>query len=217
MCGATRARATSASPRSSTRPQCARAPESGTLISASAPGTAPCAREHRGRPTSPTWSHGRSKQALTTWTSPQAWPEGIEAIAMEGFTGLKTSTTQQMADAAPVLGPFHVARQAGHAPTSAASASSTAAWPRLPAQRPLRKARPIPRPDTDLITPSPRSKRIDTPATSLNQKSRLSAGRASGASSRAPPGPAPRAITSRTRRREACRWEESRQLDRSRS
>jgi transposase len=60
---------------------------------------------------------GRSKQAFTTWLTarPQAWREGVEVVAMDGFTGFKTATTEQLPDATAVMDPFHVVRLAGDA------------------------------------------------------------------------------------------------------
>ena len=60
---------------------------------------------------------GRSKQAFKTWLAsrPQAWREGIEVVAMDGFSGFKTATTEELPDATPVLDPFHVVRLAGDA------------------------------------------------------------------------------------------------------
>jgi len=38
---------------------------------------------------------GRSKQAFKQWlqSRPQAWRDGVEVVAMDGFTGFKTATT----------------------------------------------------------------------------------------------------------------------------
>jgi transposase len=60
---------------------------------------------------------GRSKQAFATWLAarPLAWRDGLEVVAMDGFTGFKTATTEQLPDAAAVMDPFHVARLAGDA------------------------------------------------------------------------------------------------------
>ena len=60
---------------------------------------------------------GRSKQAFKTWLAsrPQAWRDGIEVVAMDGFSGFKTATTEELPDATPVLDPFHVVRLAGDA------------------------------------------------------------------------------------------------------
>lgn len=60
---------------------------------------------------------GRSKQAFKTWLAsrPRQWRDGIEVVAMDGFTGFKSATTEELPDATPVLDPFHVVRLAGDA------------------------------------------------------------------------------------------------------
>ena len=60
---------------------------------------------------------GRSKQAFKTWLAsrPKAWRDGIEVVAMDGFTGFKTATTEELPDAVTVLDPFHAVRLAGDA------------------------------------------------------------------------------------------------------
>jgi transposase len=60
---------------------------------------------------------GRSKQAFTTWLADrdQAWRRGLEVVAMDGFTGFKTATTEELPDATAVMDPFHVVRLAGDA------------------------------------------------------------------------------------------------------
>jgi len=60
---------------------------------------------------------GRSKAAFKTWLSdrPQAWRERVEVVAMDGFTGFKTATTEELPDAVTVMHPFHVVRLAGDA------------------------------------------------------------------------------------------------------
>ena len=60
---------------------------------------------------------GRSKQAFKQWLSerPKAWRDGIEVVAMDGFTGFKTATTEELPDAVTVMDPFHVVRLAGDA------------------------------------------------------------------------------------------------------
>jgi transposase len=60
---------------------------------------------------------GRSKQAFKTWLSqrPKDWRDGIEVVAMDGFTGFKTATTEELPDAVTVMDPFHVVRLAGDA------------------------------------------------------------------------------------------------------
>ena len=60
---------------------------------------------------------GRSKQAFKTWLAarPEAWRNGIEVVAMDGFTGFKTAAAEELPDAVAVMDPFHVVRLAGEA------------------------------------------------------------------------------------------------------
>ena len=60
---------------------------------------------------------GRSKQALKTWLTERddAWRQGVEVVAMDGFTGFKTTAAEELPDAVAVLDPFHVVRLAGDA------------------------------------------------------------------------------------------------------
>ena len=60
---------------------------------------------------------GRSKQAFKQWLAArdEAWRHGLEAVAMDGFTGFKTATTEELPDAVAVMDPFHVVRLAGDA------------------------------------------------------------------------------------------------------
>ncbi len=60
---------------------------------------------------------GRSKHAFTTWLAQrsEAWRKGLEVVAMDGFTGFKTATTEELPDAVAVMDPFHVVRLAGDA------------------------------------------------------------------------------------------------------
>lgn len=60
---------------------------------------------------------GRSKQAFKTWLAgrDEAWRNGIEVVAMDGFTGFKTAATEEVPDAVAVMDPFHVVRLAGDA------------------------------------------------------------------------------------------------------
>jgi transposase len=60
---------------------------------------------------------GRSKQAFKTWLAerPKAWRDGVEVVAMDGFTGFKTAATEELPDAVAVMDPFHVVRLAGDA------------------------------------------------------------------------------------------------------
>jgi hypothetical protein len=60
---------------------------------------------------------GRSKAAFKTWLAqrPQAWRDGVQVVAMDGFTGFKTATTEELPEAVAVMDPFHVVRLAGDA------------------------------------------------------------------------------------------------------
>jgi transposase len=60
---------------------------------------------------------GRSKQAFKTWLADreQSWSDRVEVVAMDGFTGFKTATTEELPDAVAVMDPFHVVRLAGDA------------------------------------------------------------------------------------------------------
>jgi transposase len=60
---------------------------------------------------------GRSKQVFKTWlaTRDKAWRDQLEVVAMDGFTGFKTATAEDLPDAVAVMDPFHVVRLAGDA------------------------------------------------------------------------------------------------------
>ncbi|HMS49808.1 ISL3 family transposase [Candidatus Neomicrothrix sp.] len=60
---------------------------------------------------------GRSKKAFADWLAdrPKDWRDGVEVVAMDGFTGFKTATAEELPDAATVMDPFHVVRLAGNA------------------------------------------------------------------------------------------------------
>jgi transposase len=60
---------------------------------------------------------GRSKQAFKTWLADreQSFRDSIEVVAMDGFTGFKTATTEELPDAVAVMDPFHAVRLAGDA------------------------------------------------------------------------------------------------------
>jgi transposase len=60
---------------------------------------------------------GRSKAAFKTWLAdrPQAWRDAVEVVAMDGFTGFKTATVEELPQAVAVMDPFHVVRLAGDA------------------------------------------------------------------------------------------------------
>lgn len=60
---------------------------------------------------------GRSKQVFKTWLAerPEAWRQGVEVVAMDGFSGFKSATAEELPDAVAVMDPFHVVRLAGDA------------------------------------------------------------------------------------------------------
>ncbi len=60
---------------------------------------------------------GRSKAVFKTWLAarPQHWRDGVEVVAMDGFTGFKTAAAEELPDAVTVMDPFHVMRLAGDA------------------------------------------------------------------------------------------------------
>jgi transposase len=60
---------------------------------------------------------GRSKQAFQHWLAdrPKQWRDQVEVVAMDGFTGFKTATAEELPDAVAVMDPFHVVRLAGNA------------------------------------------------------------------------------------------------------
>ena len=60
---------------------------------------------------------GRSKQTFKNWLAEQeqAWRDGVEVVAMDGFTGFKTAAVEELPDVATVMDPFHVVRLAGDA------------------------------------------------------------------------------------------------------
>jgi len=60
---------------------------------------------------------GRSKAVFKTWLAgrPQLWRDGVEVVAMDGFTGFKTAAAEELPDAVTVMDPFHVVRLAGDA------------------------------------------------------------------------------------------------------
>jgi transposase len=60
---------------------------------------------------------GRSKQVFTGWLQAQTsrFRNGIEVVAMDGFTGFKTAAAEQLPAAVAVMDPFHVVALAGDA------------------------------------------------------------------------------------------------------
>ena len=60
---------------------------------------------------------GRSKPVFKTWLEQQTpqFRDGIEVVAMDGFTGFKTAAAEALPDAVEVMDPFHVVQLAGDA------------------------------------------------------------------------------------------------------
>ena len=60
---------------------------------------------------------GRSKKAFKTWLDARdrAWRDNIEVVAMDGFSGFNTATTEELPEAVGVMDPFHVVQLAGEA------------------------------------------------------------------------------------------------------
>ena len=60
---------------------------------------------------------GRSKQVFKSWleAQPAAFRDGIEVVAMDGFTGFKTAAAETVPDAVTVMDPFHTVALAGDA------------------------------------------------------------------------------------------------------
>ena len=60
---------------------------------------------------------GRSKAVFKDRLAarPDEWRKNIEVVPMDGFTGFKTATTEELPDPAAVMDPFHVVRLAGDA------------------------------------------------------------------------------------------------------
>jgi transposase len=59
---------------------------------------------------------GRSAAALRTWLNDrdQAFRDGVQVVAMDGFGGYKNAATTALPDAVTVMDPFHVVALAGH-------------------------------------------------------------------------------------------------------
>ncbi|MEP6853096.1 MAG: ISL3 family transposase [bacterium] len=64
------------------------------------------------------WRHPRrSRRVFSAWLTAQSatFRDGIETVAMDGFTGFKTATVEALPDATAVMDPFHVVALAGDA------------------------------------------------------------------------------------------------------
>ncbi len=60
---------------------------------------------------------GRSKAVFKTWLAQRdpVWRQGLQVVAMDGFTGFKTAPPRELPDAVAVMDPFHVVHLAGDA------------------------------------------------------------------------------------------------------
>ena len=60
---------------------------------------------------------GRSKKVFKTWLEQQeqGFRVGIDAVAMDGFTGFKTAAAEEIPRAVAVMDPSHVVALAGDA------------------------------------------------------------------------------------------------------
>ena len=74
---------------------------------------------------------GRSKQVFKTWLKAQtpAFRDGIEIVAMDGFTGFKTAAAEEVPDAVAVMDS-----------SPPASSSRQATWWPLPPTSPVRSS-----------------------------------------------------------------------------
>jgi transposase len=102
---------------------------------------------------------GRSKQVFKTWLDAQTaeFRDGIEVVAMDGFTGFKTAAAEVVPDAVAVMDPFPRRgagrRRAGPLPTTRPATDPRASRPhRRPAlrhpPRAAHRSRPAHRPAT---------------------------------------------------------------------
>jgi transposase len=60
---------------------------------------------------------GRAKQVCRTWLGDPdtSWHDCVEVVAVDGFTGFKTGTSEELPDAVAVMDPSHVVCLAGDA------------------------------------------------------------------------------------------------------
>jgi transposase len=61
---------------------------------------------------------GRSKAVFAAWLEarPPEWRDRVEVVAMDGFSGFKTATADELPQAVTVMDPFHVVRVRREAP-----------------------------------------------------------------------------------------------------
>lgn len=75
---------------------------------------------------------GRSKAVFKTWLAqrPGSWRDAVQVVAMDGFTGFKTATVEELPTATAVMDPFHAVRLAGDALVRCRRGSPRRASPR---------------------------------------------------------------------------------------
>ena len=63
------------------------------------------------RPGCSTWSKDAPSR-FKTWLAEreESWRQAVEVVAMDGFTGFKTATSEELPEAVAVMDPFHVVR-----------------------------------------------------------------------------------------------------------
>lgn len=129
----------------------------------------------------------RSKQAFKTLLTqrPQEWRDQVEVVAMDGFTGFKTATGDELPDAVAVIDAFHVLRLGGEALDSADDGSRRPSWA-TGAARATRSTAPV-GPCPPALTCSPTSRRTAWPrcSTPLSMATSTSRSRPTGASTSA--------------------------------
>ena len=113
---------------------------------------------------------GRSKQAFKTWLSerPKAWRDAVEVVAMDGFTGFKTATTEELPEAVGVMDPFYadllvmpsmIGLRRGS--TTGPAAGHRLARPPCPATRPASFPGPLSQPILTMLSATRRPGRPD--------------------------------------------------------
>ena len=63
------------------------------------------------------WTFPGPFQAFKTWLAerPESWRDKVEVVAMDGFIGFETATSEELCEAVAVMEPFYVVRLAGEA------------------------------------------------------------------------------------------------------
>jgi len=91
------------------------------------------------------------------WERDKSWRDGVEVVAMDGFTGFKTATREELPDTVQVMNPFHVVRLAGDALDQCRpNVQQAACGHRGRRGDPLHAARGTLQTGSDLLTDKPR-------------------------------------------------------------